>query len=76
MFQVNGGKSNSRKRGGEGGNSKKMSGGGGGVWEPPQWKQVLDNLQTMRAARDAPVDSMGADQCMDQGAEPKVTRRG
>ncbi|KAK8395273.1 hypothetical protein O3P69_006171 [Scylla paramamosain] len=53
------------------------SGGGGdgdSIWEPPLWKQVLENLQTMRAARDAPVDSMGAEQCMDQGAEPKVYR--
>ena len=46
--------------------------GNGGGWEPPLWKQVLENLQTMRAARDAPVDSMGAEQCMDQGVEPKV----
>lgn len=49
-------------------------GDGGGRWEPPLWKQVLENLQTMRAARDAPVDSMGAEHCMDQGVEPKVYR--
>ncbi|XP_050734722.1 endonuclease III-like protein 1 isoform X3 [Eriocheir sinensis] len=45
---------------------------GEGGWEPPQWRQVLKNLQAMRAAQDAPVDSMGAEQCIEQGAEPKV----
>ena len=29
-------------------------------WEPPLWKQQLQNIVKMREARDAPVDLMGA----------------
>ncbi|KAG0717934.1 Endonuclease III-like protein 1 [Chionoecetes opilio] len=57
---------------GDGGDGRQGGGGGGG--EPPDWRQVLKNLSTMRAARDAPVDSMGAEHCMDQGTEPQVYR--
>lgn len=41
-------------------------------WEPPSWKEMLANIHQMRAARDAPVDSMGAEKCMDEGATPEV----
>ncbi|KAF0291154.1 Endonuclease III-like protein 1 [Amphibalanus amphitrite] len=38
-------------------------------WCPPQWEEVLENIRSMRAARDAPVDSMGAEVFMnDPGA--------
>ncbi|XP_071541701.1 endonuclease III-like protein 1 [Panulirus ornatus] len=43
-------------------------------WEPPHWQEVLENIRQMRAARDAPVDSMGAEKCMDKDAHPEVCR--
>lgn len=30
---------------------------------PENWEAVLNNIRTMRADRDAPVDQMGAEQC-------------
>lgn len=38
------------------------------------WESVLSNLREMRKNYDAPVDSMGCDQCMDGGADPKDMR--
>jgi hypothetical protein len=32
--------------------------------EPPQWREVLANITTMRAARNAPVDTMGCEVCV------------
>ncbi|XP_042882923.1 endonuclease III-like protein 1 [Penaeus japonicus] len=43
-------------------------------WEPPNWKEVLENIRKMRSARDAPVDNMGAEKCMDEQAAPEVRR--
>lgn len=43
-------------------------------WEPQNWLQVLENIREMRKSRDAPVDSMGCDKCMDEEAAPEVVR--
>lgn len=40
--------------------------------EPPSWSLVLDNIREMRKGRDAPVDNMGCDKCMDESAPPQV----
>lgn len=40
--------------------------------EPPNWSLVLDNVREMRKGRDAPVDNMGCDKCMDESAPPQV----
>ncbi|XP_017786808.1 PREDICTED: endonuclease III-like protein 1 [Nicrophorus vespilloides] len=37
---------------------------------PKNWKIVLNNLREMRKDHNAPVDSMGCDQCMDEEANP------
>lgn len=41
-------------------------------WEPPDWREVLENIRVMRSARDAPVDHMGIQKCMDDDAPPEV----
>lgn len=41
-------------------------------WVPEHWEAVLDNIRTMRAARDAPVDQMGAEKCTDTDISPEV----
>ncbi|XP_022916083.2 endonuclease III-like protein 1 [Onthophagus taurus] len=41
---------------------------------PGNWEVVLDNLREMRMNKDAPVDSMGCDQCPDTTADPKDKR--
>ncbi|XP_063594640.1 endonuclease III-like protein 1 [Penaeus indicus] len=43
-------------------------------WEPPDWREVLENIRVMRSARDAPVDHMGIQKCMDDDAPPEVRR--
>ncbi|XP_068631721.1 endonuclease III-like protein 1 isoform X1 [Battus philenor] len=45
-----------------------------GLWEPPHWKEFLENLRAMRSNNDAPVDSMGCHMTMDENAPPKVIR--
>lgn len=45
---------------------------GQGAPSPDHWERVLANIREMRAARDAPVDTMGADQCWDKEAAPEV----
>ena len=45
-----------------------------GTWRPPQWETVLANIESMRAQHDAPVDTMGCDQCADPDAPPAVRR--
>lgn len=42
--------------------------------KPYNWEKILENLREMRKNFDAPVDSMGCDKCMDDSAEPKVSR--
>ncbi|KAF2357637.1 Helix-hairpin-helix motif [Trinorchestia longiramus] len=44
------------------------------ITPPNAWEQVLTNIRTMRAARDAPVDTMGSEQCGDKRTSPKVHR--
>lgn len=41
-------------------------------WEPVDWRQQLDNIKTMRAAKDAPVDKIGASKLADPTTSPKV----
>ncbi|KAJ1527470.1 hypothetical protein ONE63_007443 [Megalurothrips usitatus] len=43
-------------------------------WEPENWIDTLHNIREMRKSRDAPVDTMGCDKCMDDDAEPQVMR--
>ncbi|XP_064091172.1 endonuclease III-like protein 1 isoform X2 [Macrobrachium nipponense] len=43
-------------------------------WEPPHWREVLENIREMRSARDAPVDNMGAEKCSDRDCNPEVYR--
>ena len=42
-------------------------------WEPPSWKQQLQNIKEMRLKKDAPVDVMGCDKLSDEDATPEVT---
>uniref|UniRef100_A0A8C3X4M4 Endonuclease III-like protein 1 n=1 Tax=Catagonus wagneri TaxID=51154 RepID=A0A8C3X4M4_9CETA len=44
------------------------------AWEPPDWRKQLENIQTMRSGRDAPVDQLGVEHCYDRSAPPKVRR--
>lgn len=39
---------------------------------PEHWEAVLNNIQIMRAEKDAPVDQMGAEQCADSATSPEV----
>lgn len=41
-------------------------------WEPNQWRQQLENIRTMRASRDAPVDIIGAGKLSEDATDPKV----
>lgn len=41
-------------------------------WSPPNWECVLDNIRSMRKTTEAPVDTMGCDQCKDETESPKV----
>jgi len=41
---------------------------------PDNWEAILDNIRQMRRSRDAPVDSMGAEKCADQGASQQEFR--
>ncbi|KAL3876881.1 hypothetical protein ACJMK2_034663 [Sinanodonta woodiana] len=43
-------------------------------WEPPRWKEQLNNVFTMRKNRDAPVDTMGCDVISDTTATPQIYR--
>lgn len=41
-------------------------------WEPPHWREVLENIREMRKKGDAPVDTMGCDQSSDIALAPEV----
>lgn len=43
-------------------------------WEPKHWKEVLEKIRTMRAAKPAPVDTMGCHMCSDEKATPVEKR--
>ena len=61
------------QNGGEG-TSKKFSSENGKDDDkgPENWEIIYKNIQTMRADRTAPVDSMGCERIHDKKAEPKV----
>ncbi|KAF5293489.1 hypothetical protein FQA39_LY02974 [Lamprigera yunnana] len=42
--------------------------------KPDHWEEVLKNLREMRKNCDAPVDTMGCDQCPDEAATPEDKR--
>lgn len=41
-------------------------------WAPANWELTLDNIRKMRDSSDAPVDTMGCEQCVDRGESSKV----
>ncbi|XP_044731634.1 endonuclease III-like protein 1 [Chrysoperla carnea] len=41
---------------------------------PPFWEEMLNNIREMRKNQDAPVDTMGCDQCPDENASEKIIR--
>ncbi|XP_067616617.1 endonuclease III-like protein 1 [Eurosta solidaginis] len=43
-------------------------------WQPKDWRVVLDNIRTMRAGSDAPVDTMGCHKCADNDSDEKTQR--
>uniref|UniRef100_A0A8C4NKF7 DNA-(apurinic or apyrimidinic site) lyase n=1 Tax=Eptatretus burgeri TaxID=7764 RepID=A0A8C4NKF7_EPTBU len=49
-------------------------GNGTKCWEPLRWREQLENIQTMRQAKDAPVDKLGAEKCFDEKAPAQVKR--
>lgn len=42
-------------------------------WEPPLWKQQYENIRTMRAKRDAPVDKYGCFMNAEKEVPPEVS---
>lgn len=44
------------------------------VARPVNWEETLDCIRKMRKAGDAPVDTMGCDQCMEKDSPPAVMR--
>lgn len=42
-------------------------------WEPPRWREQLQNVRAMRAARDAPVDTVGCSRLADKADLPEVS---
>ncbi|KAL0279385.1 UNVERIFIED_CONTAM: hypothetical protein PYX00_000960 [Menopon gallinae] len=44
------------------------------VPRPDNWEKTLDCIRNMRKAGDAPVDTMGCDQCMEKDCPPAVMR--
>lgn len=43
-------------------------------WTPENWEVMLDNIRKMRNDFDAPVDTMGCEQCVNQQDSSKVWR--
>lgn len=41
-------------------------------WFPSDWKLILNNIQKMRNKFDAPVDTMGCEQCVNREDTDKV----
>ncbi|XP_055940924.1 endonuclease III-like protein 1 isoform X1 [Argiope bruennichi] len=44
------------------------------IWQPENWRVVLDNIQKMRKMYKAPVDSLGCEECPEKNVSPKVYR--
>lgn len=42
-------------------------------WEPPRWREQLQNVRTMRVTRDAPVDTVGCSRLADRTDLPEVS---
>lgn len=42
--------------------------------EPTEWSTIYDNIRTMRAKADAPVDTMGCEECYAACATEKERR--
>lgn len=42
------------------------------VWNPPNWKETIENIRKMRQDVVAPVDEMGCDQAADLNESPEV----
>ena len=42
-------------------------------WEPPRWREQLQNVRKMRATRDAPVDTVGCSRLADRTDLPEVS---
>ena len=49
---------------------------GAACWSPPRWREQLQNVRTMRAARDAPVDTVGCSRLADRTSLPEVSSVG
>lgn len=45
-----------------------------GKFEPPHWRQTLENIRSMRKKHPAPVDSMGCDKCSEENYDEKSQR--
>ncbi|RWS28630.1 endonuclease III-like protein 1, partial [Leptotrombidium deliense] len=44
-------------------------------WQPKNWNLLLENIKQMRKMNEAPVDTMGCDQCHDKlETDPKTQR--
>ena len=52
---------------------KHVSVGEAACWEPPRWREQLQNVRTMRATRDAPVDTVGCSRLADRTDLPEVS---
>lgn len=46
---------------------------GATCWEPPRWREQLQNVRTMRDTRDAPVDTVGCSRLADRTHLPEVS---
>ncbi|GIY04535.1 hypothetical protein CEXT_583291 [Caerostris extrusa] len=44
------------------------------IWQPENWREVLDNILKMRKQHVAPVDSLGCEECPEKDAQPEVFR--
>ncbi|XP_071444783.1 endonuclease III-like protein 1 [Hetaerina americana] len=44
------------------------------IGKPDNWMETLNNIREMRKNNDAPVDTMGCDQCSDREVTPEVRR--
>ncbi|KAK6642825.1 Endonuclease III-like protein 1 [Polyplax serrata] len=44
------------------------------IWRPVNWEKTLSNIKEMRETRNAPVDTMGCDKCVDYNTKPEIMR--
>ncbi|GBM21601.1 Endonuclease III-like protein 1 [Araneus ventricosus] len=44
------------------------------IWQPENWRVVLDNILKMRKMYVAPVDSLGCEECPEKDVKPEVFR--